>query len=71
MMAIWLLGLLFSPALQELLDSPNISDPANMVYETYKRDRKTYDGWVVGGWADGCAGERGCCDTGDLCRGSG
>ena len=36
------------PALQELLDSPNISDPANMVYETYKRDRKTYDGWVGG-----------------------
>lgn len=28
---------------QELLDSPNIDDPANEIYRTYKYERKKYD----------------------------
>ncbi len=29
--------------LQELLNEPNIGDPANLIYETFKRDRRKYD----------------------------
>lgn len=28
---------------QELLDDPNLADPANEIYKTFKKDRKAYD----------------------------